>query len=290
MAGQTAAATIVASNGVRGVPGIQTRTTGNAAPANSLTMEATIPEGADGDLELTLGSSSKTTGAILTATQAGQSAGSVGTNSAKAEPLLHAASSAKEMPALPDVAARDNELPAQSSAQGNSQNSATAAFGSVLKIAGDVSTAAETAAARHMPSTAASQVAVQIHRAVQDGQDKFIVNLKPGALGKVSIQLEVGHDNRIIAVIAAERPETLELLQRDSRALELALKEAGLKADSGSLSFSLQGEGAEDSPFENQSGSDHIIAVPQDGDDLDALATLNTHAHALHASGIDLHV
>ena len=193
------------------------------------------------------------------------------------------------MPVLQDMAARSNDMPAQTNTPGANQNSA-AAFGSELKLAGDGSSAAESSAARNTPNAAASQVAVQINRAVQDGQNKLVVNLKPGTLGKVSIQLEVGHDNRVIAVIAAERPETLELLQRDSRALELALKEAGLKTDSGSLSFSLQGDGAEDSPPDNPSGSTHVIAVHQDGDDLDFLPTQNNHAYATDASGVDIHV
>ena len=195
------------------------------------------------------------------------------------------------MPVLRDMAGHSSDVPAQTTTQGANQNSATAAaFGGEMKLAGDASPAAETAAARTTPSAAASQVAVQINRAVQDGQEKLVVNLKPGTLGKVSIQLEVGHDNRIIAVIAAERPETLDLLQRDSRALELALKDAGLKADSGSLSFSLQGDGADDSPFDDQPGSNHAIAVPQDGDDLDGLPTQNTHVYATDASGVDIHV
>ena len=69
------------------------------------------------------------------------------------------------------------------------------------------------------------------------------MNLKPASLGNISVDLEIGPDNRLIAVIAADRPETLELMQRDARALERALNDAGLKTDSGSLSFSLRGDG-----------------------------------------------
>ena len=200
------------------------------------------------------------------------------------------ASSLKDLPAMPEVTARGNDLPAPPANMNASQTSTPAAFGSELKLVTDVTPQTETAAARNAPNAAASQVAVQINRAVQDGQDKFVVNLKPATLGKVSVTLEVGHDNRVVAVIAAERPDTLELLQRDSRALELALKDAGLKADSGSLSFSLQGESAEDSQSDEPSGSDHAMAITQDGDELDALATQNTYANAIGASGVDIHV
>ena len=45
------------------------------------------------------------------------------------------------------------------------------------------------------------------------------------------------------AVVAADRPETMELLQRDSKALERALNNAGLRTDGDSLSFDMRGQG-----------------------------------------------
>ena len=39
------------------------------------------------------------------------------------------------------------------------------------------------------------------------------------------------------AVITADRPETLDLLQRDARALERALQDAGVKLDNNALNF-----------------------------------------------------
>ncbi len=53
--------------------------------------------------------------------------------------------------------------------------------------------------------------------------------------------MEISPEGKLSAVIAVERPETLDLLQRDSRALEKSLADAGLKTDSNSLSFSLKG-------------------------------------------------
>lgn len=112
---------------------------------------------------------------------------------------------------------------------------------------------------------ATQQIAIGISRAMQEGADRLTVQLKPAAMGRISIELEVGHDNRVIAVIAAERADTFELLQRDSKALERALNDAGLKTDAGSLSFDLRGEGRErdsdDSAPQNIAGS---IALPED--------------------------
>jgi flagellar hook-length control protein FliK len=92
-------------------------------------------------------------------------------------------------------------------------------------------------------TAAHEQIAVQIAHAVHEGNDRLVVQLRPQSLGRIRIELEVAPDNRVIAVIGVERQETLDLLQRDARGLERALNDAGLKADAGSLSFNLRGEG-----------------------------------------------
>jgi flagellar hook-length control protein FliK len=70
----------------------------------------------------------------------------------------------------------------------------------------------------------------------------MVVRLEPAALGRVEVRLDFSHDNRVSALIAADRPETLEVLQRDSRALERSLQEAGLRLADNALSFSLRQE------------------------------------------------
>lgn len=90
----------------------------------------------------------------------------------------------------------------------------------------------------------ADQVAVNIQKGVAQGQDKITVNLRPQELGRVEIKMEMGHDGKLTAVVAAERPETLDMLRQDSRSLIQSLGEAGLQADENSLSFTLQGENA----------------------------------------------
>ena len=136
----------------------------------------------------------------------------------------------------------------------------------------------------------AQQVAIQISRAVQEGTDRITVQLKPAALGRISVDLEVGHDNRIIAVIAAERSETLELLQRDAKALERALADAGLKTDSGSLSFNLQGQtdqqGRTDDGGKAASGS---LNLPHENDEPEPQMAAHYDRETGHG-GIDLRV
>ncbi len=89
---------------------------------------------------------------------------------------------------------------------------------------------------------ATDQVAVHIAKAAADGADKINIKLKPVSLGQIEVQLDVAADGRVHAVIAADKPETLDLLQRDARGLERALNDAGLRTDSGSLSFNLRGQ------------------------------------------------
>ena len=94
--------------------------------------------------------------------------------------------------------------------------------------------------------TPVEQVALQVVRAAGQQIDHLQLTLEPADLGRVDIRLEFGPDNRLALAVVADRPETLDLLQRDVRALERALQDAGLKTDPDSLSFNLRGEGRND--------------------------------------------
>ena len=90
----------------------------------------------------------------------------------------------------------------------------------------------------HAP--ASTQIALQIVRSLPEGGDRLSVHLQPAELGSVDIQLNFEGGGRLSALITAERPETLELLQRDSRFLERSLGDSGLKLASDGLSFALK--------------------------------------------------
>ena len=104
-------------------------------------------------------------------------------------------------------------------------------------------------------ATPAQQVAVQIKRAVAAGNDRINIRLHPAELGRVQIRLEVADDGHVRALVTAERAETLDLMQRDPRGLERALQEAGLKTDSGSLSFNLRDQGSDTAGPESSGGT-----------------------------------
>lgn len=107
---------------------------------------------------------------------------------------------------------------------------------------------------------AIAQVAVPVARAAQDGVERITIKLQPPELGRIDVKIEVGADGRLQAVFAAERPATVDILQREVRELERALQGAGLDAGGG-LSFGLRqnggngGHGAYAAPERGQPGT-----------------------------------
>ena len=83
------------------------------------------------------------------------------------------------------------------------------------------------------------QVILQMNRSVKNGNDQMSLQLQPGDLGKITVKLTFGDDGKVQGAVTADNPHTLEMLQKDSRSLERALQDAGLRADPGSLQFSL---------------------------------------------------
>ena len=91
-------------------------------------------------------------------------------------------------------------------------------------------------------SSIIEQVSVKISKALQAGNDKISIQLKPAELGRVDVKMELTHDGRIMAIVTADSKDTLDLLRRDSNDLQKALESAGLQMDSGDMTFNLRGE------------------------------------------------
>lgn len=104
-----------------------------------------------------------------------------------------------------------------------------------------------------MEEPVTDQVAVHVKRAVDSGESSIQVRLKPVELGSVDIRIETAADGQSRVHVTAERRDTLELLQRDARALERALQDIGFKADNSSLSFNLRGDGQQGQHAANHS-------------------------------------
>jgi flagellar hook-length control protein FliK len=118
--------------------------------------------------------------------------------------------------------ARAQEAPGQTNAAENAQRPATNFRAEVLE-----------------------QISVTIQKAIKDGTDRITIQLRPPELGRIDVRIEVAGDGRTLVHVAADRSDTLDLLQRDARDLARALQDAGLRADAGNLQFSLREQTAE---------------------------------------------
>ena len=83
---------------------------------------------------------------------------------------------------------------------------------------------------------------MQINKAITAGLDRISIQLRPEALGRVDVKMDIGKDGSASIMVIAESKDTMELLQRDAKDLLRALAEAGLKADSSDLNFNLRGQ------------------------------------------------
>lgn len=84
------------------------------------------------------------------------------------------------------------------------------------------------------------QMAYEIVRHVSDGHNRFQIRLDPAELGRIDVRMDIDNKGTVNARLTVERAETLDLLQRDQRALEKALAQAGLDSSKTNLEFSLK--------------------------------------------------
>jgi flagellar hook-length control protein FliK len=91
-------------------------------------------------------------------------------------------------------------------------------------------------------SVDAAQFATRVVAKVKEGDRQFDIRLDPPELGRVDVQLSVTRDGQAQAHVMADKPQTLDALQRDQQTLHRALKDAGLDLGSNSLNFSLKGQ------------------------------------------------
>lgn len=141
----------------------------------------------------------------------------------------------------------------------------------------------------------AQQLAGQITRQFNNGNRVFDIRLDPAELGKVDVRLELRADNRVHAVLTAERPETLAELQRAARDLERALNEAGLDLAEEGLTFQMNedGQAASDDDGRGQSlpiFAEGDVTVADGGTDV-RMAPQSTYGFLLaRREGVDMRV
>lgn len=86
-------------------------------------------------------------------------------------------------------------------------------------------------------------VAVTVAARALAGATRFDLKLEPQALGRIDVTMTLDKEGRVKSKMVVEKQETLDLLLRDQRSLEKALSAAGLKAEDGSIEFSLRQDG-----------------------------------------------
>jgi flagellar hook-length control protein FliK len=94
----------------------------------------------------------------------------------------------------------------------------------------------------------AMAIALQVARNLQKGVNRFDIRLDPAEMGRIDVRMEVKKDGNVAAHLTVDRPETLDLLKRDSGALQQALNDAGLQANADSLNFSLRDQSGGNTP------------------------------------------
>ena len=110
------------------------------------------------------------------------------------------------------------------------------------------------------------QISVKITKAIQAGNDKITIRLRPANMGRVEVKMELSQDNRLTAIVTADNRDTLEQLKNDSRSLQRALQEAGLQTGDGDLQFNMRGQEGQD---QDAKGSSDRLSF--DDEDLAAL-------------------
>jgi flagellar hook-length control protein FliK len=204
-------------------------------------------------------------------------------HTAKDEPAGAAANLSEPAPAINPLANHAAfEIPAAAAA-----NAPPAAADAPVKLSFTAPNAA------NVPSFDA--LALKIAARSSDGDNNFSIRLDPLDLGRIEVNLNVRSDGHARAELSADKPQTLELLQKDAPALERALKDAGLNL-AGGLAFSLKGDGRSQTWRDPQSGSRgralQIAAVDAANANADvAVSTaLAAHAYGLPKARLDIRI
>ena len=134
------------------------------------------------------------------------------------------------------------------------------------------------------------QLAFELVRQVNDGNTRFQMRLDPPELGRIDVKLDIDNSGQVNARLVVEKSETLDLMQRDQRALERALQQAGLDSSKTNLEFSLK-----QNPFSggqqgrDDSGQQFSLSGTATGDVEEAPPpTINLYRASLTASGVNI--
>ncbi len=133
------------------------------------------------------------------------------------------------------------------------------------------------------------QLAFEMVRQVTQGNTRFQMRLDPAELGRIDVKLDIDNSGRVHARLMVEKSETLDLMQRDQRALERALQQAGLDQSKTTLEFSLrQNSSGAGQNGANEQGRDNSFARELGLEDETPPPVVNLYRASLSASGVNI--
>jgi flagellar hook-length control protein FliK len=130
-----------------------------------------------------------------------------------------------------------------------------------------------------------SSLAVTIAAKSVEGARQFNIRLDPPELGRVDVKLSVDDTGKAQAHLTVEKPQTLDMLQKDSGSLQRSLKESGVDLSNNGLQFSLRDQNQQSAQTPTSAGRKLFVnAVP-------AAATIaSTHGFAHDSTKLDIRV
>lgn len=134
------------------------------------------------------------------------------------------------------------------------------------------------------------QIAFELARQTTDGNTRFQIRLDPLELGKIDVRLDIDASGRVTARLTVEKPETLDMMQRDQKGLERALQQAGLDGAKTSLEFSLKQNPFAGGNQHGREGREQMFGTAQAAAEPEAVAppTISLYRGSLSASGVNI--
>jgi flagellar hook-length control protein FliK len=139
-----------------------------------------------------------------------------------------------------------------------------------------------------LPAPDVHSLAVNIATQSQAGAKQFDIRMDPPELGRVDVRLTVDSAGKAQAHLAVDKPQTLELLQKDSGNLARALKDSGVQLSNNGLQFSLKGQGRNGDGSRGSQSRGRSLSVTAVASAAPAAAASSNLS--VSASGVDIRV
>jgi flagellar hook-length control protein FliK len=204
---------------------------------------------------------------------------------------------AEARPATPVAASQKPDTPSPAAAQAPATGADTSAQAAAAASAATATRAIHAAYAAPVQQLNVPQVAFEVVRQFEAGNTRFQIRLDPADLGRIDVKLDLEKNGTVNARMFVERPETLDLMMRDQRALQQALQQAGLDTSKTNLEFSLRQNPFAGSGGDMGQGSGNGNGQPGFGpygipaaDESTELAAQTLYRGSASASGVNLFV